>query len=378
MTSTYVVQARMRSTRFPGKVLADLAGQPLLSFMLQRLAALENGRLVVATSEAPEDDVIADLVTSLNAPIVRGSETDVLDRYLQALEAFPADVVVRLTADCPLVDPVVVSRAVELQQRTGADYVSNTLVRTYPDGLDVEVMTADALQEAAAHATDPVEREHVTPFIYRRPERFRLVALRDEQLLGDERWTVDTAADLRVVRRIVHHFAPATSFGWLEASRVIGRQNTPGPGVLHLRPATLDDATAIRSWRNDPVTVKFSKSGAPVPADEHDRWIRDVIGRPGTRIWIAEVDSQPVGQVRIDVYAAVGTVSIHIASEERGKGYGPRALLRLQQVLHADYQVCRLRADVHRDNSAALGAFRRASFATAGRHGDFARLIWER
>src|SRR5204862_6675946 len=133
---------------------------------------------------------------SVGVPVVRGEEADVLSRFALALDTHPADTIVRLTADCPLADPAIVADALALHDRAGAAYTSNSLVRTFPDGLDVEVIAATALRDAHAEAADPLEREHVTPFVYRRPERYRLRALRTPELLGDERWTVDTAADL--------------------------------------------------------------------------------------------------------------------------------------------------------------------------------------
>ncbi len=175
----------------------------MLRFMLERLESLKVDRLVVATSDYPEDDRVEAVAQAAGVVCVRGPEQDVLARFALALRSNPADTVVRLTADCPLIDPEVVNQLIVLFRRTGVDYASNTLVRTYPVGLDAEVLTAVALETADREATDPVEREHVTPFIYRRPARFRLAALRQDRLLGHERWTVDTAADLDRVRRMV-------------------------------------------------------------------------------------------------------------------------------------------------------------------------------
>ena len=126
-----------------------------------------------------------------------------LDRFAAALDAHPADHVVRLTADCPLADPVLVEAVLARHLDRGADYTSNVFPRTFPRGLDCEVMTAAALRTAHAEATDPAEREHVTPFLYRRPERFALANMRNDVPLGREGWTVDTADDLAFVRRIV-------------------------------------------------------------------------------------------------------------------------------------------------------------------------------
>ena len=216
MTTLAVVQARTGSTRLPGKVLADVDGRPMLAFMLERLARLRVDRLVVATSDLARDDPIVEVVTGMGLASVRGPESDVLARFRVAMETYPSDVVVRMTADCPLIDPEVVERVIERRQETGADYASNTIVRTFPDGLDVEVFTATALREAAAEAVDPYEREHVTPFIYWRPERYRLAELVMESDASGARWTVDTAEDLEHVRTIVAALPDPVHAGWRE------------------------------------------------------------------------------------------------------------------------------------------------------------------
>ena len=203
MTVLVVVQARMGSTRLPGKVLMELGGPPLLAFMLGRLSALGGVGLVVATSDHPSDDEIERCAGELGVQVVRGDEADVLDRFGTVLDAYPADHVVRLTADCPLIDANLVSEIIVVHLASGADFTSNTIIRTHPDGLDVEVISAEALRSAAAAATDSSEREHVTPYVYRRPGRFRLAAVRHVERLGHLRWTVDTAEDLARLRDMV-------------------------------------------------------------------------------------------------------------------------------------------------------------------------------
>ena len=199
-----VLQARMSSTRLPGKVMKPLAGRPMIERQLERLRRCETlDRIVVATSDDPSDDVLATHLQSIGVPVFRGSLTDVLARYLGAAHAFGIQgQMVRLTADCPLADPGVIDDCVRLQRELGVDYVSNGRRRTYPHGLDVEVFELDALEIAGREATDPYDREHVTPFIYRHPERFslgELVQARDESHL---RWTVDTPEDFDFVGRV--------------------------------------------------------------------------------------------------------------------------------------------------------------------------------
>lgn len=224
MTSTppvVVLQARMGSSRLPGKVLMELAGQPMLMLMLDRLRRLDLP-VVVATSTLERDDPVAEAAEAAGYAVARGSEHDVLERFIEAVSHTESDHVVRLTADCPLIDPALVLAAVELAMATGADYVSNSLVRTYPDGLDVEVLTRAALEDAAVEADLPDEREHVTPFVYRRPNRFTLAALADERCLGSERWTVDTAEDLARLRSIVADLDDPVSASWLDVLDAAG------------------------------------------------------------------------------------------------------------------------------------------------------------
>jgi spore coat polysaccharide biosynthesis protein SpsF len=258
VTSLCVVQARTGSTRLPGKVLADVAGRPMLRFMLDRLTGLTVDELVVATSALEQDDAVADVAAGAGVPVVRGPEQDVLARFALALEQHPANLLVRLTADCPLADPQLVGDAVALALATGADYVSNSLVRTYPDGLDVEVVTAAALREAMAEATDPVEREHVTPFVYRRTSRYRLAALCTDEELGAERWTVDTAADLDRIRAMVAALDDPVRAGWRAVLAVAGRNPPPGPGQTTIVPVPDQDASH-RRWeavRNGTVVAR--------------------------------------------------------------------------------------------------------------------------
>jgi spore coat polysaccharide biosynthesis protein SpsF len=240
-----VVQARMGSSRLPGKVLADLDGVPMLRFMLDRLSSAPVDLIVVATSTDERDDPVVEIATAAGVAIVRGPEQDVLRRYAIALDAHPAETVVRLTADCPLTDPGLVSTALTRHRETGADYTSNTLVRTFPDGLDVEVVQASALRAADAEAVDVVEREHVTPFVYRRPERFELAAFTCDRFLGDERWTVDDAEDLAFLRWLVAALG-RHDFPWPDAVDLAKtrRRRSPGPRLV---PAG-DSTPARRRW----------------------------------------------------------------------------------------------------------------------------------
>jgi spore coat polysaccharide biosynthesis protein SpsF len=200
-----VLQARMSSTRLPGKVMADLEGAPMILRQIERLKrARRLDSIAVATSTDPSDDGLAAMLALHDVPVRRGPLDDVLARYAAALEAFgPAEVLVRLTADCPLADPEVIDATVQLLVERGLDYAANTPAhRTYPKGLDVEVMKAEALLRAAREAKDPYEREHVTPYLYRRPEMFAQDFISQAADEGEVRWTVDRPDDLEFVRAV--------------------------------------------------------------------------------------------------------------------------------------------------------------------------------
>lgn len=224
-TIAIIVQARMGSTRLPGKVLAPVLGRPLLEYQLERLGrSTLASSILVATTVGSRDDAIVGLCRRLGVAAFRGDETDVLRRYMQAATLADADVVVRSTADCPLIDPSVVDEVIGRLLASKCDYASNTLTRTFPRGLDVEAMTRTALEAAHRDAVDPADREHVTRFLYRHPERFRLCSVERAQDLSSERWTVDTREDLELVRRILETLYPGQpSFGINEVVALLDR-----------------------------------------------------------------------------------------------------------------------------------------------------------
>ncbi|MEM1689053.1 MAG: glycosyltransferase family protein [Candidatus Hadarchaeales archaeon] len=198
-----IIQARVGSTRLPGKVLKEICGKPMLWYVIERVkrAKLIN-EIVVATTTNAEDDEIVKIAEQCRVKTFRGSEDDVLDRYYRAAKEFKADVVVRITADCPLIDPEIVDKTVEFFLKGDFDYVSNTVRPTFPDGLDVEVFSFDALKKAWENATKLSEREHVTPYIRKHPEKFKIGSFEAEHDLSHLRWTVDREEDLRFVREV--------------------------------------------------------------------------------------------------------------------------------------------------------------------------------
>jgi spore coat polysaccharide biosynthesis protein SpsF len=227
-----IIQARMSSSRLPGKVLRDIVGQPMLVHVVERTRlARAIDQVVVATTSDSSDDSIAALCQERDYPCYRGSLYDVLDRYYQAARAFNADVIVRITSDCPLIDPEVVDKTVlEFLGITKIpyDFAANRLPqpwgRTYPVGLDTEVCTFDALELAWREAKHPYEREHVMPFFYEQPERFRILHVNHEVDYGALRWTVDTPEDLELIRQIFMRFPNRQDFSWLEVLALFERE----------------------------------------------------------------------------------------------------------------------------------------------------------
>lgn len=211
-----LVQARMGSTRFPKKVMQPIGGVPMIELLLRRLSrSTRIDAIAVASTIAEADAPLADFVRGLGYDVFRGSESDVLDRFHRAAEMQHADVVIRITGDCPLVDPAVVDEAIAGYLDASVDYFSNIAQPTYPDGLDVEVFSATALARAAAEATAARDREHVTPFL-RESGLFRIGRLAHDPDYSLERWTVDEPADLKVVAGVFAAFHPRIDFGWRE------------------------------------------------------------------------------------------------------------------------------------------------------------------
>lgn len=305
-----IIQARMGSTRLPGKVLADVAGQPMLARVVARVAAARRvHQVVVATTTAPADDAVAIFCREHGIACFRGDEHDVLDRFCQAARAYEADVVVRVTADCPLLDPAVLDHVVARLTEPGpdgpCDYASNCLVYTYPDGLDVEAFSFAALQRAWREATKPSDREHVTPYL-RTSGHFRLANIANEEAPAARglRWTVDDPADLPFVRTVYRALDGRERFGLCDILDLLERdpavKAAQGSGLINEgyarslyaqapagaappRPLAQSRAWLERARRVIPGCAQTFSKGA----DQHVRGVAPVFLQrgAGARVW---------------------------------------------------------------------------------------------
>ncbi len=222
-----IIQARMTSTRLPGKVLLRAAGREMLAHQVDRVRRARRLTAVcIATTTNATDDPVAELAAREGVFVTRGSETDVLGRVFAAAEQLGADTVVRLTGDCPLSDPELIDAVVDrfLTADPPVAYASNSIPRTWPIGLDVEVASMAALTIAHREATDPYDREHVTPFLYRNPDRFRMIGLPAPRNLGAERWTLDEPADFEFLTKVLEALLPENpNFGWQDVMAVLAK-----------------------------------------------------------------------------------------------------------------------------------------------------------
>lgn len=226
MKTVAIIQARMGSNRLPGKVLTDIGDRPMVAHVYERVAAAESlDEVVLATTSEPIDDLLASYCEHAGWRCFRGDHLDVLDRYYQAGLQCGSDVVVRVTADCPLMDPAVIDQVLGEFHRhqPTIDYASNTLPpRTFPRGLDVEVFKFTALARAWREAVDPTCREHVTPYLYRSPGEFALLPVLSDIDASHYRWTVDTHEDLQLLRA-VHEVVGGDSYSWRAALDIAER-----------------------------------------------------------------------------------------------------------------------------------------------------------
>ncbi|MFQ5479864.1 MAG: cytidylyltransferase domain-containing protein [Thermodesulfobacteriota bacterium] len=259
-----IVQARMSSKRLPGKVMSDISGRSMLWHVVNRLRSVRNiNKIVLATSTDPSDDIIARWSGDAGVDLYRGSLDDVLARYHGAALVHGAGAVVRITADCPMIDPLLIERVVDgfLSRRGGnraVDYMG--LDGSFPDGLDTEVFSVEALNRAFNEARLPSEREHVTPYIWKNKGAFNVMSLKHSEDLSHMRWTVDDAKDLEFVRKVFEGFAcPLRIFYFEEVIKFLSQHTD----LLKINSSTIRNEGYSKSLAGDVSATGFSNRHVP-------------------------------------------------------------------------------------------------------------------
>jgi glutamate-1-semialdehyde 2,1-aminomutase/spore coat polysaccharide biosynthesis protein SpsF len=227
VTTAVIVQARVGSTRLPGKVLKPLGGDCVLAEVLRRCCTIPGAdRVVCAIPDLAEDDVLIPIIEKAGAVVARGSASDVLSRYRVAAEAAGAEVVMRVTSDCPLIDPTLCGEVLKLRERERADYVSNNMPPSFPAGLDCEAFTFDALKRADAAAIEADDREHVTPWL-RRTQDVKRASLRGPGgEAAKQRWTLDYPEDYEFLRRLFALLPPPPAIPpWTEVAALLAARS---------------------------------------------------------------------------------------------------------------------------------------------------------
>lgn len=227
-----ILQARVSSTRLPGKVLKTLQGKPMISHQIDRiLKSKKIDKLIIATSTDKSDDSLETIAKNINVDCFRGSLNNVLTRFYDAAFQYQPGHIVRLTGDCPLTDPKIIDQTISFYLAGDYDYVSNSVEATFPDGLDVEIFSFQTLQEAFTEAKFPSQREHVTPFINSQPDRYQLGCFKQSTDLSHLRWTVDEPEDFEFVKEIYRSLFPKNpDFGMHDVLNLI-EQNPELPSI---------------------------------------------------------------------------------------------------------------------------------------------------
>lgn len=416
MKAVAVIQARMGSSRLPGKVLKPLYGSPMLTRVVERARRAEGlSDVVVATTTLRADDVIERLCKENRWHCFRGSEADVLDRYYQAAVKFQADAVVRITSDCPFIDTEIIDSVVH-EFRSGqpdVEYVSNLIpTRTYPRGLDVQIIRFDTLENLWRQDTNPKWREHVTYYLDLHPEQFCIRTVTNETDYSSMRWTVDTPEDLKFARQVYRYFRH-DRFTWREMLSAVVRHPDwadinqssktedfglkPSRNAVEvekswsatsnfdrdisinqqpaqvdtatplLRKAVLADAEPIWNIINDPDVVKNRGSQEPIPLGHHIEWFTRRLSHSAACTWVAELEGEVVGQVRYDkISDRVAEVGFVIAKGHRARGIGTWMLQETALLAFDELKVFSLRGIVLGDNQPSLKAFGKAGYHHIG------------
>jgi len=397
-----IIQARITSTRLPGKVLMDIEGKPMLWHVINRLKLSKKiNEIILAIPNTKENDILEKFAKDNKVKYFKGSEEDVLSRYYEAAKEFKSDIVVRITSDCPLIDPQVVDLVIEKHLNSGADYTSNVLQRTFPRGLDIEVFNFKVLEKTQKEARKNYQREHVTPYICENPKIFKLQNIKAKGKLRrpELRLTVDTKEDLKLIREIYRHLYKLRKIFYTEeiidlfnnhqelikinekvrqknwANEIMRSSNIS----IRIRKANFSDVEFLWYLRNQPDVYRYFKKPKRVSWEEHIKWIVPIILRMHKKnIFIIENDSLPIGQIRFDYDKEKrAQMSISLLKEFRGKGIATQSFKKAIKILKKEKKIRTFFAEVHKDNTFSQKFFENLNFKLTSKKKNWFKYILE-
>ncbi|AZV55552.1 GNAT family N-acetyltransferase [Clostridium sp. AWRP] len=371
-----IVQARFSSTRLPGKVLKEICGKTVLEHDVDRLRRIKNlDEIVIATTTLEKDNAIVKECEKLKVKCFRGSEEDVLSRYYYAAKENSADVVVRVTSDCPLIDSEVAESIIQcyMENREKYDYVSNTIDRTYPRGLDTEVFSFYALEKAFNEAASQRDREHVTPYIWDNDNIFNIFQYKNEMDYSNLRWTLDTKEDFKLISIIYEQFQGRDYFGMNEIVKFLEKnpevkeinkciEQKKIDDSLFLIPAGEGHCDLIYEWVNEDEVRKNSFDDNEIPYDQHVNWYFKKLKDPDCFIYLLADSNKNIGIVRIEKKGNENVVSYSISKQFRGKGYGYKILEKLQDKLMKENKNIVLTGYVKKENIYSVKIFEKLHY----------------
>lgn len=385
MNVVCIIQARVGSTRLPKKVLKKICNKTVLEHDIDRIKKVKNiDSIVIATTTEDKDIEIVNEAKRLKVNYFRGSENDVLARYYFAAKENNADVVVRMTSDCPLIDPGVTEAIIQcyLEKSDMYDYVSNTLERTYPRGLDIEVFSFSALEKAFNEAKLDSDREHVTPYIWRNGEVFRIFQYKNEKDYSDLRLTLDTDEDFELIEKVYGELYLSKKdfdlydiidlFNKRPELKMINKeveQKKVNDG-LYLRKVDETDCELIFYWANDKDTRDNSFNSDKIDWAEHKEWFRKKISSTED-FYILKSYEENIGQVRIDKTDSGLVLNYSIDKSYRGKGYGKKIIELTEKKIADKYSGQYLTAYVKSINDRSISIFRSLGYGEEFRDGCY-------
>lgn len=334
MSKDVIIQARMGSTRLPGKVLKKIKGKPVLWHVVKRV---EQSKLIdnviIATTTSENDDKIVEFCQAYNIKYYRGSEENVLKRYYETAKYFNTDIILRITSDCPLIDPQIIDELLRFYIKNDYDLVTNAgsdlSQRTYPRGFDTEIFSYQLISTIFKKANEKYQLEHVTPYIYE--NNYKIFYYKNTKDYSKYRLTLDTKQDYELISNIYEALYNGKHDFYLEAithflkqneSLIEINKNNVQKGIINLRKVNGNDINLLYEWANDALVRKNSFNSNEIPLETHKKWFANSIESDNRELFIGEINKQPIGQIRIDIEKNFAKIGYSIAKKYRGNGYG--------------------------------------------------------